>query len=94
MRESGADSQGVEERSGGSGRATRLRTTWELLLPIWDIEDRPEAMQHVETVNAMSLDNVFAYKQHYEQQTKKEGKGMEQIQMMEPNKSEWLTIFN
>ena len=29
----------------------------------------------METVNAMSLDNVFAYKQHYEQQSKKEGKG-------------------
>ena len=75
VRESGADSQGVEERSGGSGGATRLRTTWELLLPIWDVEDRPEAMQHMETVNAMSLENVFAYKQHFEQQSKKEGKG-------------------
>ena len=59
----------------GGGDGGRLKTTWELLLPIWDIEDRPEAMQHVETVNAMSLDNVFAYKQHYEQQSKKEGKG-------------------
>ena len=63
----------VDINSGGDGG--RLKTTWELLLPIWDIEDRPEAMQHVETVNAMSLDNVFAYKQHYEQQSKKEGKG-------------------
>ena len=54
---------------------TKLKTTWELLLPIWDVEDRPEVMQHVETVNAMSLENVFAYKQHYEQQTKKDGKG-------------------
>ena len=75
VRESGADSQGVEERSGGSGGATRLRTTWELLLPIWDVEDRPEAKQHMETVNAMSLENVFAYKQHFEQQSKKEKRG-------------------
>ena len=51
------------------------KSTWELLLPIWDLEERPEAMQHEETVNAMTLENVFAYKQHFEQQTKKEGKG-------------------
>ena len=74
VRSSGTERQEVRGSSGSSGGVT-LRTTWELLLPIWDIEDRPEAMQHMETVNAMSLDNVFAYKQHYEQQTKKEGKG-------------------
>ena len=75
VREKGKERQegGVDINGGGDGG--RLKTTWELLLPIWDIEDRPEAMQHVETVNAMSLDNVFAYKQHYEQQSKKEGKG-------------------
>ena len=60
------DSGGETEVVRGAG--TKLKTTWELLLPIWDVEDRPEAMQHVETVNAMSLENVFAYKQHYEQQ--------------------------
>ena len=66
-----------EERTGGGGGSSsvKLKTTWELLLPIWDIEDRPEAMQHMETVNAMSLDNVFAYKLHFELQTRKEGKG-------------------
>ena len=42
--------------------AGELKTTWELLLPIWDLDDRPAAMQHEATVNAMSLDNVFAYK--------------------------------
>ena len=52
-----------------------LKSTWELLLPIWDVEERPEAMQHVATVNAMTLENVFAYKLHWEQQNKKEGKG-------------------
>ena len=52
-----------------------LKSTWELLLPIWDVEERPEAMLHIPTVNAMTLDNVFAYKQHWEQQNKKEGKG-------------------
>ena len=62
-------------RQPGGMAGSGVKTTWELLLPIWDIEDRPEAMQHEETVNAMTLDNVFAYKSHYEQQTKKEGKG-------------------
>ena len=50
-----------------------LKSTWELLLPIWDVEERPEAMQHVATVKAMTLENVFAYKLHWEQQNKKEG---------------------
>ena len=69
MRQSAADRRTAAE-PGGS-----LKSTWELLLPIWDLEDRPAAMQHEATVNAMSLDNVFAYKSHYEQQSKKEGKG-------------------
>ena len=64
------------QESGGSGTApSKLKSTWELLLPIWDLEDRPEAMQHEATVNAMSLENVFAYKAHFEMQSKKEGKG-------------------
>ena len=75
VREKGEERQEGRADINGGGDGGRLKTTWELLLPIWDIEDRPEAMQHVETVNAMSLDNVFAYKQHYEQQSKKEGKG-------------------
>ena len=29
----------------------------------------------METVNSLSLDNVFSYKQHFEQQSKREGKG-------------------
>ena len=75
VRERESERQEGRVDNSGSGAGGRLKTTWELLLPIWDIEDRPEAMQHMETVNAMSLDNVFAYKQHYEQQSKKEGKG-------------------
>ena len=68
VRRTGAEGSGPPELG-------KLKTTWELLLPIWDMEDRPEAMQHEETVNSMSLDNVFAYTQHFEQQTKREGKG-------------------
>ena len=67
--------QPAEEGRRVEGQAGALKSTWELLLPIWDLEDRPAAMQHEATVNAMSLDNVFAYKSHYEQQSKKEGKG-------------------
>ena len=59
----------------GPGAGEARKTTWELLLPIWDVDERPEAMQHMATVNAMTLENVFAYKQHWEQQSKKEGKG-------------------
>ena len=66
VRERESERQEGRVDNSGSGTGGRLKTTWELLLPIWDIEDRPEAMQHMETVNAMSLDNVFAYKQHYE----------------------------
>ena len=69
IRQSGEGRHRAETTSSG------LKSTWELLLPIWDMDDRPAAMQHEATVNAMSLDNVFAYKSHFEQQSKKEGKG-------------------
>ena len=79
VRESWALRDGREEERGrervGAVSDGGRKSTWELLLPIWDVEERPEAMQHEETVNAMTLENVFAYKQHFEQQTKKEGKG-------------------
>ena len=50
-------------------------STWELSLAIWDVEDRPEAMQNEATVNSMTLSEVFAFKEHYQLQAKKEGKG-------------------
>ena len=53
----------------------QVKSTWDLLLPIWDLDDRPEIMQHEATVNTMSLESAFAYKLHYENQAKKEGKG-------------------
>ena len=68
-------SRRVAESEQRAGPVVPLKSTWELLLPIWDVEERPEAMQHEATVNAMTLDNVFAYKLHWEQQSKKEGKG-------------------
>jgi len=53
----------------------RAASTWELSLAIWDVEDRPEAMQSEATVNTMTLAELFAFKDHYIQQAKKEGKG-------------------
>ena len=60
---------------GGGGGGVPVASTWDLLLPIWDMEDRPEIMQNRAAVDGMSLENAFAYKQHYEAQAKREGKG-------------------
>ena len=70
LREERSDRQGQREPANEI-----VKSTWDLLLPIWDLEDRPEAMQHEATVNKMSLADAFAYQQRYEQQVKKEGKG-------------------
>jgi len=61
--------------SSGDEEDSDFKSTWDLLLPIWDIEDRPEAMLHKATVNKMTLADAFAYQQRYEQQAKKDGKG-------------------
>jgi len=50
-------------------------STWELSLAIWDLEDRPEALQNETTVNSMTLSEVIAFKEHFVLQAKKEGKG-------------------
>ena len=60
---------------GGGGGGVPVASTWDLLLPIWDMEDRPEIMQNRAAVDGMTLENAFAYKQHYEAQAKREGKG-------------------
>ena len=68
-------SSGDEEPVPAQGTPVRPATTWELSLAIWDVEDRPEAMQNQTTVNSMTLSEVFSFKEHYMQQAKKEGKG-------------------
>jgi len=50
-------------------------STWDLALSIWPLEDRPEAMTDPVTVNAMTLQTLFSFKEHYELLQKKEGKG-------------------
>ena len=66
---------GRSEPAGVEIGRQQVKSTWDLLLPIWDLDDRPEIMQHEATVNTMSLESTFAYKLHYENQAKKEGKG-------------------
>jgi hypothetical protein len=67
------------DRSAMAVSTTRgnMASTWDLMaaLAVWPMEDRPEAMLNPDTVNAMSLETVFTFKEHYEQQVKKEGKG-------------------
>ena len=50
-------------------------STWDLSLSIWPLEDRPETMTNPAVVNAMPLQTLFAFKEHYELLQKREGKG-------------------
>jgi len=50
-------------------------STWDLSLSIWPLEERPEAMTKPAVVNAMTLQNLFSFKEHYELLQKREGKG-------------------
>ena len=50
-------------------------STWALALAVWPLEDRPEAMLDPAIVNKMPLATLFQFKEHYEAQAKKEGKG-------------------
>ena len=55
--------------------ASGAMSTWQLMLGIWPVEDRPEEMTRPEVVNALTLDQLITYKNHYEALVKKEGKG-------------------
>ena len=61
----------VVQPSAGGG----VMTTWQLMLGIWPVEDRPEEMTKPEVVNSLSFDQLITYKNHYEALVKKEGKG-------------------
>ena len=50
-------------------------STWQLMLGIWPVEDRPEEMTRQEVVNSLTFDQLITYKNHYEALVKKEGKG-------------------
>jgi len=49
--------------------------TWIQILRLWPIEERPEDMQKPDFVNGLTFDQAIKWKEHYEQQVKKEGKG-------------------
>ena len=46
-------------------------STWQLMLGIWPVEDRPEEMTKPEVVNSLSFDQLITYKNHYEALVKK-----------------------
>ena len=50
-------------------------STWALALAFWPLEDRPEAMTDPAVVNSMPLATIFQFKEHFEAQAKREGKG-------------------
>jgi len=50
-------------------------STWNIMLGIWPLEDRPEDMTKPDIVNALSFDQMITYKTHYEALIKREGKG-------------------
>ena len=55
--------------------ASGSMSTWQLMLGIWPVEDRPEEMTRPEVVNSLTFDQLITYKNHYEALVKKEGKG-------------------
>jgi hypothetical protein len=50
-------------------------STWDLMLQIWPVEERPEQMKKREFVNALSFDQMVTYKKLFDARMKKEGKG-------------------
>lgn len=71
----------VRDRSPVRGAAVHVESVsgasslWDLTLPLWDVDDRPEHMRIKETVNSLTLSNFLAFKEHFEQKIRKEGKG-------------------
>lgn len=55
--------------------AIKVTPTWQLMLRIWPLEDRPEEMTVESTVNSLNFDQMITWKEQYEAQIKKEGKG-------------------
>lgn len=49
--------------------------TWHLMLRIWPVEDRPEEMTIPSVVNSLTFKEMITWKDQYEAQLKREGKG-------------------
>jgi hypothetical protein len=52
-------------------------TTWDLMLEVWPVDQRPDLMKKPEKVNALTFDQMVTYKKLYDARMKKEGKGEE-----------------
>jgi hypothetical protein len=62
---------------GTGGGAPAAVSTWDLMLEIWPVEERPDQMKRREFVNALSFDQMVTYKKLFDARMKKEGKGQE-----------------
>jgi hypothetical protein len=52
-----------------------MPTTYELLLPIWPLEDRPEIYQNEAYMNTLTVETGLALMASWEKQLKKENRG-------------------
>jgi hypothetical protein len=63
----------VREDASASGTVS----TWEIMLAVWPVEERPDQMRRPAVVNALTFDQMVTYKKLYDARMKKEGKGEE-----------------
>jgi hypothetical protein len=54
-------------------------SNWQLMLPIWPLDDRPALMRDPAVVNGMELEVLLTYKKNHEDQVVREGKGREEF---------------
>ena len=52
-----------------------MPTTWEVLLDIWPLEDRPERYLNEDFINSLTVETALALMAVWEKQQKKENKG-------------------
>jgi hypothetical protein len=52
-----------------------MPTTWEVLLDIWPLEDRPERYLNEAFINSLTVETALALMAVWEKQQKKENKG-------------------
>ncbi len=57
----------------------RSMTTWDMLLPLWPLEERPDEWLNRKYVNATKLADALVVKTHWELKLSKEGKGRAQF---------------
>jgi hypothetical protein len=67
--------RGGSDVDSGNNTTALAVSTWDLMLEIWPVEERPEQMKKREFVNALSFDQMVTYKKLFDARMKKEGKG-------------------